>query len=188
MAGMDFSESAQISWSRLSSGRYAGTITARRTVSACMGDSVLAMSSACASSVLFTYSTGYRVLPRLWALERTGMRIGLILLACGLVWGQVDTGELRLSVSDSTGLALPSSGTLVSAASQTRREFKTDDAGRFTFQHLPFGMYRLTVEHASFTRSSSLIEIRSAVPREIRLELKVEAAATEVLVTDAATL
>src|ERR1022692_765002 len=96
------------------------------------------------------------------------MRIGLILLACGLVWGQVDTGELRLSVSDSTGLALPSSGTLVSAASQTRREFKTDDAGRFTFQHLPFGMYRLTVEHASFTRSSSLIEIRSAVPREIR--------------------
>src|ERR1039457_6623011 len=116
------------------------------------------------------------------------MRIGLILLACGLVWGQVDTGELRLSVSDSTGLALPSSGTLVSAASQTRREFRTDDAGRFTFQHLPLGMYRLTMEHAGFARSSSLIEIRSAVPREVRLELKVEAAATEVLVTDAATL
>ena len=116
------------------------------------------------------------------------MRIGLLLLACGVLSGQVDTGELRLSVSDSTGLALPSSGTLVSALSQTRREFKTDDAGRFTFQHLPFGMYRLTVDHASFARSTSLIEIRSAVPREIRLELKVEAAATEVVVTDAATL
>ena len=101
------------------------------------------------------------------------MRIGLLLLGCGLLWGQVDTGELRLSVRDSTGLALPSSGTLVSAASQTRREFRTDDAGRFTFQHLTFGMYRLTVEHAGFARSSSLVEIRSAVPREVHLELKV---------------
>jgi len=116
------------------------------------------------------------------------MRIGLLLLACGVVSGQVDNGALRLSVSDATGLALPSSGTLVSAASQTRRGFKTDDAGRFTFQHLPFGMYRLTVERSGFTASSSLIEIRSAVPREIHLELKVEAAATEVVVTDAATL
>ena len=116
------------------------------------------------------------------------MRIGLLLLACGLVSGQVDTGELRLSVSDATGLALPSSGILASAASQTRREFRTDDAGRFTFQHLPFGMYRLTVEHSGFASSSSLIEIRSGVPREIRVELTVAAAATEVVVTDAATL
>lgn len=108
--------------------------------------------------------------------------------ACAVLLGQVDTGELRLSVSDSTGLALPSSGTLVSAASQTRRAFKTDDAGRFTFQHLTPGMYRLTVEHSSFTPASTLIEIRSGVPREIHLELRVEAAATEVMVTDAATL
>lgn len=102
--------------------------------------------------------------------------------------GQVDTGVLRLTVSDPTGLALPSSGKLVSAASQTRREFQTDDTGHFTFQHLPFGIYRLTVAHEGFTPSSSLVEIRSPVPREIHVELKVEGAATAVLVTDAATL
>lgn len=116
------------------------------------------------------------------------MRIGLLLLASGLAWGQVDTGELRLAVSDATGLALPSSGVLVSEASQTRREFKTDETGRLTFQHLPFGIYRLSVEHAGFSASSALIEIRSAVPREFRVELKVQAAATELVVTDAATL
>ncbi len=66
--------------------------------------------------------------------------------------------------------------------------FKSDDAGHYNFQHLPFGMYRLTVEHAGFTPSSSLVEIRSAVPREVRLELDVAVAATEVVVTDAATL
>lgn len=116
------------------------------------------------------------------------MRVALLLLSTVLAWGQVDKGELRLAVSDSTGLALPSSGVLVSNASQTRREFKTDDTGHFTFQHLPFGIYRMTVERAGFTPASSLIEIRSAVPRDLHVELKVQAAETEVMVTDAATL
>src|SRR5215469_15838807 len=110
------------------------------------------------------------------------MRFGLLLLTIGLAYAQVDTGELRLAVIDSTSLPLPSSGVLVSNASQTRRQSKTDDTGHYIFQHLPFGIYRLTVDHAGFTPSSALIEIRSAVPREVRLELKVQAAATEVVV------
>ncbi|MFN7993303.1 MAG: TonB-dependent receptor [Bryobacteraceae bacterium] len=104
------------------------------------------------------------------------------------VLAQVDTGELRLTVTDSTGLALPSAGTLVSQATQTRREFRTDGAGHFTFQHLPFGVYRLTVEHANFATTSALIEIRSSLPREYRAQLSVETQSTEVVVTDAATL
>jgi outer membrane cobalamin receptor len=115
-------------------------------------------------------------------------RITLVLLASGLGFGQIDNGELRLSVTDSTGLALPSSGTLVSQASQTRREFQTDNAGRFTFQHLPFGLYRLTVAHAGFATLSQTLAVRSPVPRELRVELTVQAAATELVVTDAATL
>lgn len=119
-------------------------------------------------------------------LQRRG-RITLLLLS-GLAFAQVDSGELRLSVTDSTGLALPSSGTLVSQASQTSREFRTDDAGRCTFQHLPFGLYRLTVAHAGFSTLSTVLEIRSAVPREFHVELTVQAAATELVVTDSATL
>ena len=114
--------------------------------------------------------------------------IGLLFLVPGLVCAQVETGEVRLSVSDSTGLALPSSGTLVSEASQTRREFKTDDTGHFTFQRLPFGMYRITVEHRRLYNFLALFEIRSAVPRESHVELKVQSASTEVVVMDAATL
>jgi hypothetical protein len=116
------------------------------------------------------------------------MRIGLWLLVCGVLLGQVDSGVLRLAVTDPAGLALPCSGALVSAATQTRRAFQTDNAGHFTFQHLPFGIYRLTVEHAGFTPGSSLVEIRSSVPREVQVELKVAISATEVVVTDAATL
>ncbi|MBI2681450.1 MAG: carboxypeptidase regulatory-like domain-containing protein, partial [Candidatus Solibacter usitatus] len=113
--------------------------------------------------------------------------IGLFFVPA-LVLAQVEIGELRLSVTDPSGLALPSAGILVSDASQTRREFNTDDTGHFTFQRLPFGLYRITVEHANFTTSSQLIEIRSAVPRELRVELKVQAAATQIVVIDSATL
>ena len=119
---------------------------------------------------------------------RTHAWIGLLFFVPGLACAQIETGEVRLSVSDSTGLALPSSGMLVSDASQTRREFNTDGAGHFTFQRLPFGLYRITVEHPSFTTASQLVEIRSAVPRELRVELKVQAASTEIVVMDSATL
>jgi hypothetical protein len=103
-------------------------------------------------------------------------------------WAQVQNAEVRLWVQDPSGLALPCSGTLISAALQTRRSFATDDRGRFTFQHLAPGMYQLTVEHAGFSRSVTLVEVRSAVPAEVRLTLAVEPVPTEVLVTDSDTL
>jgi outer membrane cobalamin receptor len=114
--------------------------------------------------------------------------IGLILFAAQPALGQIDTGVLRLTVTDSTGFVLPSSGTLVSEASQTRREFTTGDTGRFTFQHLPFGVYRLSVARTGFSEYSTVLEIRSAVPRDLHIELKVQAASTELVVTDSATL
>src|SRR6185437_13771076 len=95
---------------------------------------------------------------------------------------------IRLSVTDATGLALPSSGTLISEATQTRRAFDTDSAGLATFHNLPFGVYRLTMQRPGFATFSSLVEVRSAVPREVHATLGVEALPTELTVTDAATL
>src|SRR5581483_10997970 len=110
------------------------------------------------------------------------------LLACRCATAQLETGELRVFATDATGLALPSSVTLVSQSSRTRREFNTDGAGKFTFQHLPFGIYHLTVEHPGFTPYSAIVEIRSAVPREIHVQLNIKSASTEIAVTDTATL
>lgn len=101
---------------------------------------------------------------------------------------QLGTGELRLSVTDATGLPLPSSGTLASDAPRIEREFETNDAGQFTFQHLPSGRYRLAVGHSGFAPSSKLVEIRSGVPVEIHLQLTVQPASTNIEVTDAQTL
>ncbi len=101
---------------------------------------------------------------------------------------QQDSGVLRVSVTDATGLVLPSLLTLVSESSETRRETKTDDAGAFSFAHLPYGVYRLGVEHPGFTPYSGLIEIRTAVPRDIHVELRVKTASTEIVVNASETL
>ncbi len=112
----------------------------------------------------------------------------LLLFASTLVQAQFATGELRLSVSDPSGLALPSSGTLASDAARIRRDFSTDDAGRFTFQRLPWGIYRLTVKHSGFAPSSVLVEIRSAAPLDVHVQLSVQPASTNIEVSDSQTL
>ena len=111
------------------------------------------------------------------------------LAVCSVAWGQLETGEIRLSVADPSGLPLPSSsGAIVSDASHTQRTFTTDDQGRFTFVHLPFGVYRLTLEHHGFRSYSTLIEVRSAIPREVKAQMAIQAVSAEVNVTETATL
>src|SRR3954454_1476501 len=66
-------------------------------------------------------------------------KVILLLCAGTLAYAQLATGELRLSVTDPSGLPLPSSGTLVSDASGIERNFTTNDAGSLAFQHLPLG-------------------------------------------------
>src|SRR4051794_28252736 len=74
--------------------------------------------------------------------------VGVLLAAPPPVRAQVERGELQLLVSDRTGLPVRAAGTLTSEAPQLARAFSTDDRGRFTLQNLPFGVYRLILEHA----------------------------------------
>ena len=127
------------------------------------------------------------------AFRRTSLflRVTLVLASSAIcALAQTESGQVRLTVSDPSGLALPSSGSLGSDASHTQRVFAmTDDSRRwFTFDHLPFGIYRLVVEHIGFQRYTTLIEIRSAIPREVAVQMTIQPTATEVNVTAAATL
>lgn len=122
------------------------------------------------------------------AVRYFGKWLVLGVLASGFACAQFETGELRVWVTDATGLVLPSSVNLLSESSRTHREFNTNDVGQFTFQHLPFGVYRLSVEHPGFAPYSSIIEIHSEVPRDIHVQLNVKSASTEVMVSDTATL
>jgi outer membrane cobalamin receptor len=111
-----------------------------------------------------------------------------IVLAAAPVCAQLAAGELRVSVVDQTGLGLAASGTLASDGSQTHRPFDTAADGTFTFDRLPFGIYRLTLSSPGFAPHSQLIEVRSPRPREVRVVLDVAALSTTVDVTEESTL
>jgi outer membrane cobalamin receptor len=121
-----------------------------------------------------------------WALAWT-IAAALCLLSAP-VRAQLAAGEVRVSVVDATGLGLPASGTLASDGSQTHRPFETAADGTFTFDRLPFGVYRLTLSRPGFAPRSELVEVRSPRPREVRLVLDVAAISTSVDVTEQSTL
>jgi len=110
------------------------------------------------------------------------LHLGVVLLALPL-FGQSNTGELRLKVSDPRGLGVKASVTLSSEAAQLHRSLVTDDTGFLAARYLPFGPYQLMVESDGFSAFSGRIEIRSALPTEFLVNLNIAALSTAVNVT-----
>jgi len=91
---------------------------------------------------------------------------------------QVDRGTLQLRVTDATGAPLRSAGTISSEAPQFFRAFETDAVGTFVLENLPFGRYQLRLESEGFAPYSTIVEVRTAVPRTFRIELAVSLQST----------
>ena len=108
--------------------------------------------------------------------------LGIVLLALPL-FGQSNTGELRLKVSDPRGLSVKASLTLSSEAAQLHRSLVTDDTGFLATRNLPFGPYPLTVKSDGSSAFSGRIEIRSALPTEFLVKVNIAALSTAVNVT-----
>lgn len=119
------------------------------------------------------------------------MRVSLVVflsLTLQAIFGQANTGELRLSVVDAAASGVEVSVTLTSQANQIQRTYLTDERGKLTIEHLPFGAYRLEVKHEQFSPAAIRVEIRSAVPVNEKVTLTVAPLQTAVVVTDEQTL
>jgi hypothetical protein len=66
--------------------------------------------------------------------------------------------------------------------------FRLPVGGGFYLRALPFGMYRVQVEHSGFSPFLSLVEVRSEAPLDYRVTLGVTAVETTVQVSDFDTL
>jgi TonB-dependent receptor-like protein len=97
-------------------------------------------------------------------------------------------GELRIEVHDSAGAAVSADAELLSEANQLHRTFKIAQDGHYTAQDIPFGVYRLNISAEGFAPWSNLVNIRSEVPVRIAVALGVAPVATQIQVTDSATL
>jgi hypothetical protein len=105
------------------------------------------------------------------------------------VIAQAQSGGSSTSIS---GTVLDPSQAVVSNAeveihnpvSGFRRTTNTDSSGRFSFPNVPFNPYHLTVSKEGFSPYAQDVEVRSAVPLEIKIGLKVTGATESVTVTE----
>lgn len=123
-----------------------------------------------------------KVKPKLWQLFAFNFLLATSLFA------QSNTGELRVSVKDPSGLAVRSSVELICEANQFRQAYETDDAGNLFAKRLPFGVYLVHIEHPGFAQFAEPVEVRSAAPTEFSARLSVAGAATSVFVNGSDTL
>lgn len=129
------------------------------------------------------------------AFLRVGARALVLWLACGVgmagspaLHAQSSTGELRLHISDSQGLALPSQVTIVSEANRVHESLLPDEHGDLIVPRLPFGEYVVTVEHAGFGPVTQMADIHSALPEKLTITLRPATAQSSVVVSGSQTL
>jgi hypothetical protein len=114
--------------------------------------------------------------------------LSFLSLSVCVALGQVNTGELRLKVTDPSGLGVKASVQILSQVNSYKVTLNTDNAGNLLLPGLSYGPYSVTAEGHGFAAVSRNVEIRSALPLETAIKLNVASVNTTVKVNDAATL
>lgn len=117
-----------------------------------------------------------------------GKLVVFVFSCCLLVLGQSNSGELRLRVTDPSGLGVKTPIQITSEANQYRRILSTDDQGALTLQRLPYGLYQLQIKQPGFVEISQPLDVHSSIPTDYVIQLKVTAAKESVTVSAASTL
>jgi hypothetical protein len=113
----------------------------------------------------------------------------LLFLFCSLpLFGQSNSGELRLRVTDPSGLGVRTTVQITSAANQYRNSLATSDQGNLDVQRLPYGIYQLEIKQPGFAAIAESIEIHSSLPTERKIQLKLLTVNESVTVNAANTL
>jgi hypothetical protein len=116
-------------------------------------------------------------------------RFAILFLFCALpLFSQSNSGELRIRVTDPSGLGVKSTIQIVSDANQYRTTLTTTDRGVLDVPRLPFGIYRLEILQTGFAPVSDMVEIRSLIPAEHTIRLKLPSVNQSVTVSAANTL
>jgi TonB-dependent Receptor Plug Domain len=101
---------------------------------------------------------------------------------------QTNSGELRLKVTDPSGLGVKATVLLVSEANQYRNTLSTNDQGSLDVQRLPYGIYELEINQSGFAEIAQTVDIRSSIPADLTIPLKIVEVNQSVKVNAANTL
>src|ERR1700689_3219554 len=111
-----------------------------------------------------------------------------LLLSALRMLAQSTTGELRLTVDDPQGLGVKATVDLVSQGNEYSQTFTTDSQGKLDAKRLPYGIYQVQIIAHGFAAVSEPVEIRSALPLDRTIQLKLASVSESVKVTGADTL
>jgi Carboxypeptidase regulatory-like domain/TonB-dependent Receptor Plug Domain len=105
-------------------------------------------------------------------------------LALGLyAYAQSNSASLNGTVLDPSGAVVANATIEIhNPVSHFDRSTITDSAGRFSFPNVPFNPYHLSVTGAGFTAYAQDVELRSAVPLDIKINLQVAGSSESVIV------
>lgn len=112
----------------------------------------------------------------------------LLFLGLSTLSAQTNSGELRLKITDPAGLGVKTTVKIVSEANQYRSTLATNDQGSLDVQRLPFGIYQLEITQPGFAKVSDTVEIRSAIPTDYAIQLKLSAVSQSLNVSASNTL
>ena len=112
----------------------------------------------------------------------------VVLLSGSRICAQTNTGELRIKITDPSGLGLKAKVEISSSANEYRSTLTTDDSGNAIAKKLPYGVYRITVQQPGLAPVSQTMEIRSALPENYTIQLKLLSVTTSVRVSGDNTL
>src|ERR1700748_2803959 len=112
----------------------------------------------------------------------------LLLMIAIPSFGQSNYGELHLKVTDPSGLGVKTLVQIISKANQYRTAQTTSDQGSLRLPRLPYGIYRVDINHPGFAPVSEAVEIRSSIPTDFAIQLKLPAVNQSIDVNAANTL
>ena len=114
--------------------------------------------------------------------------VALVLFCASSLFGQSNVGELRLKVTDPSGLAVKTTVQILSEANHYRNSLATTDQGTLDVQRLPFGIYQLEIAQRGFVPVSETVEIRSSISTEHTIQLQLPSVNQSVTVSGTSTL
>jgi outer membrane receptor protein involved in Fe transport len=111
------------------------------------------------------------------------VRLRCLLAVCAIAFSQ--TAEIQLEIKDPSGAAVEASGRFENLATGASRAFQTNSEGRYVFNGLALGRYRVHVSKSGFSPQSMFLNLQSAAPvsRTIKLALAAPAFQVDVVGT-----
>ena len=103
-------------------------------------------------------------------------------------YGQVMDGQLTVSVTDPSGQPVEAHVALSGRNPEFLAEADADTTGEAVLRRLPPGVYELRVTRDGFADSVSRVQVRSAVPLSLDVQLRIRAVETRISVDSAAPL